>query len=85
MLRRRAALTIFIKMAERAPVKGDHMGIFRSAVMALAAGKLVPAPVRRLVLTASRIFPVPFGFLVDVGCLERPAHAYCMWHAAQLA
>lgn len=53
--------------------------------MALAAGKLVPALVRRLVLTASRIIPVPFGFLVDVGCLERPAHAYCMWHAAQLA
>jgi hypothetical protein len=51
----------------------------------LAAGKLVPALVRRLLLTASRIIPVPFGFLVDVGCLERPAHAYCMWHAAQLA
>jgi hypothetical protein len=61
------------------------MGVLRSAVVALAAGKLVPALVRRLLLTASRIIPLPFGFLVDVGCLERPAHAYCMWHAAQLA
>jgi len=33
----------------------------------------------------SRVVPLPFSFLVDFGCLERPAHAYCMWHAATLA
>lgn len=53
--------------------------------MALAAGKLAPVLVRRLLLTASRIIQSPFGCLVDAGCLERPAHAYRTWHAAQLA
>jgi len=52
---------------------------------ALSSGKLVQVIVRRILLAASRVVPLPFSFLVDTGCLERPAHAYCMWNAARLA
>jgi len=54
-------------------------------IKALAAGNLVQGTVRKTLRAASRVVPLPFSFLVDVGCLERPAHAYCMWHAAKLA
>jgi hypothetical protein len=54
-------------------------------VKALASGTLLQATLLRMLREASRVLPFPFGFLVDCGCLERPAHAYCMWHAARLA
>lgn len=56
-----------------------------AVVRALASGKLVYVTVRQVLFTVSRVVPLPFGFLVDSGSLERPAHAYCMWHAAKLA
>ena len=28
---------------------------------------------------------VPFHYLVTIQALSRPAHAYCMWYAADLA
>jgi len=54
-------------------------------IKAIASGDLIQAIVRKVLRILSRIIPIPFGFLVDVACLERPAHAYCMWHAARLA
>jgi hypothetical protein len=61
------------------------MRIIARILTALAAGTLTQTIVKRLLLLCSRIVPVSFGFLVEIGCLERPAHAYCMWHAARLA
>lgn len=54
-------------------------------VKALASGDLSAKVCWRALRFASGVFPVPFSFLVETGCLERPAHAYCMWHAARLA
>lgn len=61
------------------------MRFVRKGVVALASGKLLYTAFRRALLAISRIFPLPFPLMVDAGALERPAHAYCMWHAAQLA
>jgi hypothetical protein len=52
-------------------------------VKALASGDLSAKVCRRALRSASNI--IPFSFLVETGSLERPAHAYCMWHAARLA
>jgi len=56
-----------------------------NVIQAMASGKLFSKIVRRALRDVSRIVSLPFGFLVETGCLERPAHAYCMWHAAKLA
>lgn len=53
--------------------------------LALASGRLVSTVVRRGLRGLSRVLPLPFSFLVESGALQRPAHAYCMWHAARLA
>ena len=58
---------------------------FPKAVKALASGTLLSLVTRRFLRWTSGVVPVSFGFLVETGSLERPAHAYCMWHAARLA
>ncbi|MBN8919879.1 MAG: hypothetical protein J0H62_04105, partial [Rhizobiales bacterium] len=54
-------------------------------LLAAVRGKLIQASLRRLIRWVSKVVPLPFGFLVETGCLERPAHAYCIWHSANLA
>jgi hypothetical protein len=61
------------------------MNVLSKVVKALASGKMLYTAVRRTLRAASGIVPLSFGFLVETGSLERPAHAYCMWHAAKLA
>jgi hypothetical protein len=61
------------------------MNPFPRAIKALSSGTLFSLATRRCVRWASGVVALPFGFLVETGCLERPAHAYCMWNAARLA
>ena len=58
---------------------------FTKVVTALSSGTLLSLVTRRFLRWASGVVPLPFGFLVETGCLERPAHGYCMWNAAKLA
>jgi hypothetical protein len=61
------------------------VNFLRRLILAITSGRLIQSLARRLLLTSSRILPISFEFLVEAACLERPAHAYCMWHAAKLA
>jgi hypothetical protein len=61
------------------------MGMLSKVANAFASGRLVRVTTQRMWLAGSRLIPLPFRFLVDIGCLERPGHAYCMWNAAKLA
>lgn len=61
------------------------MSIIARIMVSAAEGRLTQILMRRFMLMASRVVPISFQFLVEVGCLERPAHAYCIWHAAMLA
>lgn len=67
------------------PPRERRIKVLNPVVRALASGKLVYVTIRQMLMGVSRVIPLPFSFLVDSGCLERPAHAYCMWHAARLA
>ena len=61
------------------------MTILRRFVDAAASGGLTRIAVRRSLRLFGQWGLVPFDLQVETGCLERPAHAYCLWHAADLA
>jgi hypothetical protein len=61
------------------------MGLVRRLLQLIAAGTVTQAVAKRSLRAAARVGLVPFDLLVDIGALDRPAHAYCLWHAADLA
>ena len=56
--------------------------MFDRVIISLLEGRFVRAIVKRLVSSVDSIFKLPIGFMVKSGALERPAHAYCIFHAA---